>query len=389
MKHNVDIYVNDEYSGILAHEDDRYIYTYQPKASKVVSVTMPIRHESWRSKKLHPIFQMNLPEGVLKERIKTYFSKLKVMDDLGMLTLIGPYVIGRVRYGIAADTMSELQLEDILHSDSQILFETLMDKFMLRSGVSGVQPKILLELKDKTTMSTDQYIVKSWGEEYPELALNEYFCMQACKSAGLEVPEYYLSENRMLLVLKRFDLSDKYGFLGFEDGCVLLGKGTDEKYHASYEALAKAIRSSVMPSKRHESMKFFFTALIMNHFLRNGDGHLKNYGILYAHDYTDAVMAPIFDVVCTTVYLEKDIPALKLSDGKLWWDEMTYRRFAKLTCKLKDKEIDEIITKCAKAVLEVSDEMYIYAKQKPETSDFLSKMNQEWSKGLSSFELSI
>jgi len=30
-----------------------------------VSLTMPIRLESWNSQDLHPIFQMNLPEGAL------------------------------------------------------------------------------------------------------------------------------------------------------------------------------------------------------------------------------------------------------------------------------------------------------------------------------------
>jgi len=41
---------------------------------------------------------------------------------------------------------------------------------------------------------------------------------------------------------------------------------------------------------------------------------LKNYGVVYDHDFEDARLAPIYDVITTTVYLKNDIPALKLSD---------------------------------------------------------------------------
>ena len=35
-----------------------------------VSLTMPVRLESWVSRDLHPVFQMNLPEGALLETIR-------------------------------------------------------------------------------------------------------------------------------------------------------------------------------------------------------------------------------------------------------------------------------------------------------------------------------
>ena len=188
-----------------------------------------------------------------------------------------------------------------------------------------------------------------------------------------------------MFVMKRFDLKDDGSFYGFEDGCVLLGKSTEEKYNASYEDLAKAIKSSVRVEHRKICLKNLFTAIIMNHFLRNGDGHLKNYGILYENDYTDATMAPIYDVVCTTVYINKDIPALKMSDGKLWFKEKTYRNFAKNTCQMKTSEIDETIQRCMTAVKKASRALDVYVEQNKDIESFANRLKDEWEKGLVSF----
>ncbi|RLA74419.1 MAG: type II toxin-antitoxin system HipA family toxin, partial [Epsilonproteobacteria bacterium] len=147
---NLDIYTNSDKAGVLALESNKYVFTYDSDAKSIVSVTMPIRIESWTSAKLHPIFEMNLPEGSLKETIKERFSKLISMDDLGMLKLIGPYVIGRVKYGKYEEDNTSIQLCDILNNDTHELFESLMDKFAIRSGVSGVQPKMLLDIHDKS-----------------------------------------------------------------------------------------------------------------------------------------------------------------------------------------------------------------------------------------------
>ena len=385
MDRRINIYTNTDESGILAKEGEKYIYSYNSDAITPVSVTMPIRVESWISKDLHPVFQMNLPEGSLKEIIKERFAKIQYMDDLGFLKLIGPYVIGRVKYGLPGNNEEPITLDNILKNDTHELFEKLMDRFAIRSGISGIQPKMLMQIEDKNTLTTEEYIVKSWGDEYPELAFNEFFCMEAVRFADLPVPDYKLSENRSMFIMKRFDLKDDGSFLGFEDGCVLLGKGTNDKYYASYEDLAKALKANTAPEKRHESLKRLFKALVLNHFLRNGDGHLKNYAILYDKDYTDAEMAPIYDVVCTTVYIKEDLPALDMSGGKVWWKKKTYLGFGKHTCKLPLSDIEEIFDECAQAIKYATAEMHSYMEKHPEIKSFANRLMDEWDKGLKSF----
>jgi serine/threonine-protein kinase HipA len=380
-KDKLKIYLNTVLSGSLTYEDEQYIFNYTSEAKDVVSLTMPIRSASWNSKKLHPIFQMNLPEGALKEAIVNHFSKIQTMDDMNLLRLIGPYMLGRVKFEDINTSDSALELSSILHSSKQNLFSELMDKFAIRSGVSGVQPKLLLKAQDKTTMKFEHYIVKSWESQYPQLALNEYFCMRAVKNAGLNTPEFYLSDDLSMLVMKRFDVKNDESYLGFEDMCVLTARGTAQKYDGSYEEISRVIKDIIPPQRRKESLKILFKALVMNHLLQNGDGHLKNYGILYENDFEDAHLAPIYDVVTTTMYIKNDIPALRLSDSKLWWKEKTYKTFAKQSCGLSNKEFVEILQECADAITITKQEIDQYNTDDKEVKEFLSRLKETWKNG--------
>lgn len=50
----------------------------------------------------------------------------------------------------------------------------------------------------------------------------------------------------------------------------------------------------------HELARFY-EQLVFSIMLRNGDAHLKNFGVLYTHP-GDARLAPMFDVVTTAIY---------------------------------------------------------------------------------------
>lgn len=378
MDYNLKVFINKNLTGRLSFEDEKYIFSYNENVNNLVSLTMPIRNATWNSKKLHPIFQMNMPEGALKETIKNYFSKIKTMDDIGFLKLIGPYMLGRVKFEEIIESKDNLHLDEIINSSKQNLFDELLNKFAIRSGVSGIQPKLLLKAHNKTTMKFEHYIVKSFEDEYPNLALNEYFCMKACSYAKLPIPEFYISDSFKMFIMKRFDIfEDKY--LGFEDMCVLTARGTEQKYDGSYEECARIIKDIIPPHRRKDSLKIFFKAIIMNHLLKNGDGHLKNYGILYKNDFEDSYLAPIYDVITTTIYIKNDIPALRLGDGKLWWKEKTYKSFAKQSCGLSNNEYNSILKECKNAIVKTKNEINTFKERNQKLKDFLDNLTDCWS----------
>jgi len=158
----------------------------------------------------------------------------------------------------------------------------------------------------------------------------------------------------------------------------LTARATDEKYNGSYEEIIRVIKDIINPTRRKESLKIFFTALVMNHLLRNGDGHLKNYGILYENDYEDARLAPIYDVITTTIYIKNDIPALKLSDGKLWWKEKIYKTFATKSCGLSNKEYKDVVLNCTNAVQKTKMEIDQYIYNNNKVKIFLQNLKDCW-----------
>lgn len=351
MPDNLQVKVSNEKAGSILLENNEYIFDYtttHPDA--FVSLSMPVRAKSYAHSKLHPIFEMHLPEGYLLSIIKKHFSKITKTDDFGLLQLMAHSIKGRLTYEAnATQEESPLSLDALLHPKSETLFDELVSRFALNSPLSGVQPKVLAKVRDKVTLPLQEYIVKSWGDEYPHLALNEFYCMKVVQTAGIEVPEFYLSDDNKLFIMKRFDIKDDGSYLGFEDMCVLQARQADEKYEGSYEHIAKSIKTFVSPKHKKKALRDFFKMMVINTLVQNGDAHLKNFGVLY-ENINSIWLAPAYDVVCTTLYIQKDIPALHLLGSKKWWSKAFLIRFGKESCELSPNETLSLYDECIEAI---------------------------------------
>jgi len=149
-----------------------------------------------------------------------------------------------------------------LENDTEDTFLKVLQTFLDKNAISGVQPKTLALAKDKKTLVLKEYIVKTWGEEYPYLAQNEYHSMKAVQKAGVTIPHIQLSKNGKFLLVEKFDYQkDRDEYIGFEEVLVLFGKNRDKKYSGSYEQIAKLIYA-VTTNKRH-SMEQFYKTVVM------------------------------------------------------------------------------------------------------------------------------
>ena len=379
-------------AGLLDRTLDQrqYVFAYDQAAEPLaaqVSLTMPVRLESWLSHDLHPIFQMNLPEGALLDAIRRAIAKIAGEDYLTILRVTGGNQIGRNRFSLPSDDSpgvveSSESLEDMLtYPDTQELFHELVSKYALRSGVSGVQPKVMLEATERGTASIGGYIVKSWGSEYPQLAANEFFCMTAAQRAGLPVPEFHLAENGGLFVMKRFDLADDRSSVGFEDMCALQALGTSQKYSSTYERVARSIRDFVSGEFLQSAREQFFASLVLSCMVRNGDAHLKNFGVLYEHPGAPIRLAPVYDIVTTTAYIPKDVPALSLAGTKKWWPKKMLEKFAVVHLGLPVGKIGEILEQVSEAVIDTRRDLEEYIVDHPEFHDIGTRMVDIWDEG--------
>ena len=296
-----------------------YAYDHSALPEHQVSLTMPVRLPSYSRGAIHPIFEQNLPEGFVRQRIVERLRKHIRIDEMLFLALQRDYGIGRLRYQSEQFPGGDVGKEDLTEilqwRGKGSLFEELVSKYLLQTSVSGVQPKVLVA-DSRATFQTPNLIIKSGLDEYPGLAVNEYFCMTVARKCGLQVPEFYLSDDHSLFIMKRFDLFANGERLGVEDFSVLLGERVDDKYGGSYESLARVI--NMYCASPRLDLELFFRLLVLSVAVGNGDAHKKNFSVIY-DDITRPEtirLSPAYDIVSTVPYLQGDTPALKMNGHK-------------------------------------------------------------------------
>jgi len=389
-------------AGLFDRFDNRgstFLYLPDTLPERAVSVTMPVRLPSWDTRfGLPPIFEMNLPEGVLRERLRLAFAKATgTFDEFDLLGIVGRSQVGRIRYTGQKEQLQEdvpfQSVDEILakRRDGD-LFRYLLEKFASFSGISGVQPKILV--RDEASLNKASYrlsesyrgathIVKFWEQnEYPQLAANEYFCLSVAQKCGLDVPPFQLAEDALALVIDRFELRPDGSYRGFEDFCVLNARRTEEKYRGSYEtSILKRFTEFANSSHVGEDLERLFTLIAVNCALRNGDAHLKNFGIVYDDVQGEARLAPVYDLVTTSVYLPKDSMALTLNGTTKWASAKELQRLGETRMGGTPARVKEILERVGAAIASTSQEVGAYIKEHKEFDEIGNRMLQEWEQG--------
>jgi len=225
--------------------------------------------------------------------------------------------------------------------------------------------------------------VKFWEpNEYPQLAANEYFCLMVARKCGLDVPPFRLAEDGMALVIDRFDLRTDGSYCGFEDFCVLNARRTEEKYRGSYEtSVMKRFGQFANSTHVNEDLEKLFTLIALNCALRNGDAHLKNFGIVYDEIQGEARLAPVYDLVTTSVYIAKDRLALTLDGSAQWPNAKQLRRLGETRGGGSPAKVRQILERIDEAMRETEREVQAHVREHSEFAETGKRMLQEWQSG--------
>jgi serine/threonine-protein kinase HipA len=305
-----------------------------PDQSTIALLMPPSERLTWQDGDLFPPMDQNLPEGDLFMRIREQFPKQPI-TPMHMLALVGRNGIGRLGFSIPEQLPTPMPRplskgELLSTSYTPEVFNELVAAYLSTgAGIAGMQPKIMVP--ERATVPIPSLIVKAASPAYPGLAANEFLCLTAAQQAGIVVPTFALSDDGQMLVLDRFDLVEsddgRIERLGFEDIAALAGLRvrdilSDRKYQGSYQRVAELLRQLQLDS---DNLHRFFEQVAFSVMVRNGDAHLKNFGLLY-RSREDVWLAPMFDVVTTAIYrytqspggpeLEDRTLALKLFAGR-------------------------------------------------------------------------
>jgi serine/threonine-protein kinase HipA len=392
------VFAAGSHCGLLSRsaiEEQTFLFTYDRACpgQHAVSLTMPVLPDQYDSVgTIHPVFEMNLPEGQLRHRLELMFSKvLPDFDALSLLGLTGKSQLGRLRYAAQGEGLEDLPAESVgallAYKGSEDLFDDLVERYARYSGISGMQPKVLLRdlpgALDRTTDRGATHIVKSFDpREFPELAANEYFALKAAAYAGLPTAAARLSDNRKLLVVERFDRAADGGYPGFEDFCVLSGLRSAGRYHGSYEDLAQKVAVYVSPEHGRQAMEQLFGMIVLGCAIRNGDAHLKNFAILYDAPGRNVRLAPAYDLVSTTPYQPRDVLALALNGDRRFPSRKSLMHFSRHACGLSQRRAEAIVARVVEGVTRASAEMTAYGHAQPDFADAAARFAQTYEEGL-------
>jgi serine/threonine-protein kinase HipA len=291
-----------------------YQLMYKPAAERSVGLGLPLSQRMFQDGDLFAALDMNLPEGYLFDRILDRYPKF-ALSKMHLLALMGAGGIGRLEYLLPGEPpqspQTALSRSELLQGKQSLaLFDALVETYLgAGTALSGVQPKVMVPVADKGIVTTPNVIVKAEGPRYPGLCANEWMCLTAGRCAGLPVPDFALSADAKLLVIDRFDIKPDGSRLGFEDIAAVMqlrvrDRLSSRKYIGSYEDVAQALQlvCTDAPTALHQ----FYDYLVLSVLLRNGDAHLKNFGVLYdesAPNLSPNVwLSPLYDQVTTTIY---------------------------------------------------------------------------------------
>jgi serine/threonine-protein kinase HipA len=228
-----------------------------------------------------------------------------------------------------------------------------------QTAVTGVQAKLSLHITNNKEGSERRFtIVGLWGgyilkpptSFYPQLPEVEDLTMHLAQLAKIKTAPHSLirlSSGNLAYVTKRIDRTKK-GKLAMEDMCQLTEKLTEDKYHGSYEQIAKVIQKySATPGL---DVINFFELVLFSFLTGNADMHLKNFSLLEQQDL-GMTLSPAYDLVNTKLVNPADEEELALNlNGK----KKKIRRqdfiTAMQTLKLDEKQQLNIFNKLLRSI---------------------------------------
>lgn len=387
-----------EVATLEANGDFKSSMTYHDgvAADDFVSLTMHVRSQPYIwDDVLHPVFQMNLPEGYLLQVLQEQFGPVIGASPMALLSVIGRNMIGRIQVapsGANLDVPAQaVDVAALLQGDnSEEAFAELVRRHAT-SGVSGVVPKFLdsgtirtgIGPHAKTTLLTHKHIIKGSSRLLPFVSLNEHLCMQVTRRV-MPAADTEVSRDGQALVVHRFDVDERGARLwGMEDFCALLGLRPAAKYETTWERIARAIRDHVPAVNRPGVFREMATMLLLTYALRNADCHAKNLALRYTRR-DDVHLAPAYDMITTAAYPDyaRNPPGISFMGKKTWDPGRNLQTFLTVTFGLPVREQVEIVDQIATAMAEVGPKVREAMDEHPGFVEIGKRMLVAWQEGI-------
>lgn len=261
-----------------------------------------------------------------------------------------------------------------------------MELIQSQTAITGVQAKLSLHITGNENTSNKirftlvglwgGYILKPPTTLYPQLPEVEDVTMHLAQLAKIKTAPHTLirlASGNLAYITKRIDRTPK-GKLAMEDMCQLTERLTEDKYHGSYEQIAKTLQKySATPGL---DVVNFFELVLFSWLTGNADMHLKNFSLLEQPGLGMA-LSPAYDLVNTALVNPADPEELALTlNGKKKKIKKQDFILAMNTLSVEAKQQQNIFNKMTKAMpkwLELVDLSFLSAEFKEQFKAILAE----------------
>ena len=226
-------------------------------------------------------------------------------------------------------------------------------------SVTGVQAKLSIEIISPKPRERKRFtIIGLWGgyilkpqtTDYLHLPEVEDLTMHLGEIAKIKTVPHSLirlKSGTLAYITKRLDRQGSKK-IQMEDMCQLTERLTEDKYHSSYENIAKTLfKYSVFPVLDEIG---FYEIIVFSFLTGNADMHLKNFSLLRTNTQGYTLM-PAYDMVATALVnpADKEELALTLNGKKRKFRKEDFQKAFALN-GLDEKSIESIFAKFSKAI---------------------------------------
>ena len=317
-----------------------YGFTYTPgflvsPEARALSLSLPLRETRFSGAEALPFFEGLLPEGGIR-------------DDVARQLHVSPNSPAQLLRALGRDCAGDIVVideEESFEPPAEAAYIPLPDALSViahnphaemarlrnehRLSLAGGQDKVALYHDNRTELNEGWYapakgspsthIIKPQvSDRFPHLALNEFLCMHAAASAGIDTAAAKLirvddGAGFPLLIVRRYDReplakTTPEGLayvcrIHQEDLCQALGLTSNAKYEYEGSAYVPQIADLLLRHAQNpiDTLRDIFRLLLFNYLIGNCDAHLKNYSLLPGSNGS-VTLAPAYDLISTTVY---------------------------------------------------------------------------------------
>lgn len=297
-----------------------------------ISAALPLSDETFGSDETSSFFAAITPEGQLNRDLEKkaraergdYFKVLDLVCDepVGALVLTREPSTSALEMGYEA--IDQARLDRLAYMPAQTAFDVALES---RISLAGAQSKIGLYhcgenpndgwyLPHGAAPST--HILKAGSKAFPGETVCEAICVRAAALMDLSAEECFLirvKNAEPIIAVKRFDrtmVSDARTVDGLpiprrlhqEDICQAKGISRELKYEptgVNYLGLIVDAVRRVSTNQMEDRFLIGYNQLF-DYAVGNCDNHLKNWSLVWSEDWRQVRLAPLYDVLCTTVY---------------------------------------------------------------------------------------